>query len=165
MPDDTTLGYDGNPNSVVNGNTDGETLIYNVAQGSTFLQSNGKWWFKKTLPNTWIEIGGATSVATNVVTRTISSGATEQFYSLDLNNNENFEFIVDTLYDGSKSLSRHSALYNDSAMTSNEYSFLGEMFDMDISITASGTDCLVEITNNESSDMVCSVKAEAFNEL
>ena len=37
MPDSTTLGYDGNPNSVVNGSTAGESLIYNVAMGATFL--------------------------------------------------------------------------------------------------------------------------------
>jgi hypothetical protein len=159
------LGFDNDPNTAVNGATSGQTLIYNVALGASFLQSNGTLWYKQELPNKWVIIGGSTTTLNStVVTKSIASGATEQFYSLDLNNNSNFEFIVDTLYDGSKSLSKHSALYTDPVMTSNEYSFLGEMFDMDVSITASGTNCLVEITNNELNSMTCSIKAESFNE-
>lgn len=167
MPGGGTLGYDGNPNNVVNGNTDGETLVYNVAQGSTFLQSSGEWWFKKSLPNTWVEIGGATNVASNVVTHDIPSGNTQEFYSLDLGNNKSFEWVVDTtnLGTGGTSLSKLSSLYNDPDMFSNEYSFLGDNMDMAIDITASGTDCVFEITNNEASTLTCSVKVEAMNAL
>lgn len=167
MPGGGTLGYDENPNNVVNGANNGETLIYNVAQGSTFLQSNGKWWFKKSLPNNWIEIGGATNVASNVVSHDIPSGNTQQFYSLDLGNNKSFEWVVDTtnLGTNSTSLSKLSSLYSDPDMFSNEYSFLGEDMAMDINITASGTNCVFEITNNEASTINCAVKVEAMNEL
>jgi len=165
MPGGGTLGYDGDPNSVTNGATLGQTLIYNVAMGATFLQSNGSWWFKKSLPNTWIQIGGATSVASNVVTYTIPAGNTQQFYSLDLGNNKVFEWVVDTEATSGNSLSKLSSLYNNAAITFNEYSFLGEDVDMDINITASGTNCLFTITNNEASAITCSVKVEALNEL
>ncbi len=37
MPDDTQLGYVGDPNSVINGNTPGETLLYNAPSGTKFL--------------------------------------------------------------------------------------------------------------------------------
>src|SRR6056297_3332847 len=91
MPDDTILGYDGNPNSVVNGNTPGETLIYNVAQGATFLQSNGDWWQKKALPNTWEKIGGVGSNTGQVASATIAPGTTQTFFTLDLNKNKTFD--------------------------------------------------------------------------
>jgi len=165
MPDDTILGWDNNPNTVSNGNTDGETLIYNVAMGASFLQSNGKLWFKKSLPNTWIEIGGSTSVASNVTTYVIPTGNTQQFYSLALSNNQNYEWTVDTTATTGTSLSKFSSLYNDPDMVSNEYSFLGEVVDMDVDITASGTNCNFSITNNEAASITCSVKVEAFNAL
>lgn len=165
MPGGGTLGYDGNPNSVTNGATSGQTLIYNVAQGATFMQSNGAWWFKKSLPNTWIQLGGATNVASNVVTYTIPAGNTQQFYSLNLTNNKSFEWVVDTTAAAGNGLSKLSSLYTNSAVTFNEYSFLGENVDMDINITASGTNCLFAITNNEATAITCSVKVEALNEL
>jgi len=37
MPDDTQLGYTGDPNGVVNGGTPGETLLYNSPSGAQFL--------------------------------------------------------------------------------------------------------------------------------
>ena len=37
MPDDTQLGYIGDPNNVINGNSDGETLLYNSPSGSKYL--------------------------------------------------------------------------------------------------------------------------------
>jgi len=167
MPGGGTLGYDSDPNGVTNGANSGETLIYNVAQGSTFLQSNGKWWFKKALPNNWIEIGGATNVASNVVTHDIPAGNTQQFYSLDLSNNKSFEWVVDTTNLGTDatSLSKLSSLYSDPNVFSNEYSFLGENMEMVIDITAAAGNCVFEITNNEAETIRCSVKVEALNEL
>jgi hypothetical protein len=166
MPDATILGYDGNPNNVVNGNNAGETLIYNVAQGATFLESNGNLWYKRSLPCEWIQIGGSTSsLNSTVVTKTIASGNTERFYTLDLDNNKNFEFVVDTTFDGSKSLSKHSVLYTGGEVLANEYSFLGGVFDYDITFTASGTDCLVDVANNEAAEIICSIKVETFNEI
>jgi len=37
MPDDTQLGYTGNPNDVINGNTPGESLLYNAPSGTEYL--------------------------------------------------------------------------------------------------------------------------------
>lgn len=165
MPDDTTLGWDNDPNTVVNGNTDGETLIYNVAQGASFMQSTGALWFKKALPNTWIELGGATSVASNVVTYVIPSGNTQEFYNLALSNNQSFEWVVDTTATAGSALSKLSSLYNDPDMVSNEFSILGYSVDMDIDITVSGTDCNFAITNNEATSITCSVKVDALNAL
>lgn len=165
MPDDTILGYDGNPNSVVNGNTDGETLIYNVAQGATFMQSNGTWWFKKALPNIWIEIGGATSVASTIATHTITAGNTQQFFSLDLTNNQAFELIVDTVHGTDRSFGRHAILWADPEMEQNEYSFLGQNIKIDVVAAESGGNCLISVTNNEASDVTVTIKAEAFNAL
>jgi hypothetical protein len=166
MPDDTTLGYDGDPNSVVNGESAGQTLLYNVALGASFLQSNGTLWYKQELPNKWVIIGGSTSTLNStVVTKTIASGNTETFYTLDLSNNKNFEFMNEATFGASKSYSKYSALYNGSEMLYNEYSFLGTVFDMDIGITVSGTDCVFSVTNNESSDIVCAIKVETYNEL
>lgn len=165
MPDDTTLGWDNDPNTVSNGNTDGESLVYNVAMGSTFLQSNGKWWFKKSLPNTWIEIGGATSVSSNVVTYTIPAGNTQQFYSLDLTNNQNFDFTIDTVHGSDRSYAKHAVLWADPDMEQNEYSFLGHNIDTTVTASGGGTTGVLEITNNEATDITCSVKVEAFNAL
>ena len=162
MPDSTTLGWDEDPNTVSNGNTGGETLIYNVAMGASFLQSNGALWFKKSLPNTWIEIGGSTSVASNVVSYTIPTGNTQLFYTLDLSNNQNFEFTVDTIHGTDRSFAKVAVLWADPAMEQNEYSFLGHNIDIDIVASESSGDCLFNITNNEASDVTVSVKVEAF---
>lgn len=167
LPGGGTLNFDSDPNSVTNGANQGETLLFNVAQGSTFLQSNGAWWFKKALPNNWIEIGGSTNVASNVVTHDIPAGNTQEFYSLDLSNNQSFEWVVDTTNSGTggTSLSKLSSLYSNPDMFSNEYSFLGEIIDMDIDITHSGGNCVFKITNNTASTISSSVKVEAMNAL
>lgn len=167
MPDGISiLGYDGNPNSVVNGDSEGQTLIYYVALGASFLQSNGNIWFKTGLPNTWIQLGSSTTVASSVVTYTIPPGVTQEFYSLALANNKNFEWVVSTTHAGEDSLSKLSSLYTNAEITSNEYSFLGHSIEMDINISVSGTDCVFEITNNETAgDILASVKVECFNAL
>jgi len=165
MPDNSTLGYDGNPNSVTNGANGGETLIYNVALGASFLQSSGELWFKKSLPNTWIELGGSTSVASNVVTKTIAAGATELFYTLDLSNNQNFDFIVDTIHGSDRSLAKVAVLWSDPEMEQNEYSFLGHNIHIDIVASESGGNCLFNITNDEATSVTVSVKVEAFSAL
>ncbi len=162
MPDDTTLGWDNDPNTVVNGNTDGETLIYNVAMGASFLQSSGSLWFKQALPNTWIEMGGATSVASNVVSYTIPAGNTQLFYTLDLTNNQNFEFTIDTIHGSDRSLAKVAVLWADPDMEQNEFSFLGHNIKIDIVASESAGDCLLNITNDESTSVTVKVKVEAF---
>lgn len=40
LPDDSQLGYVGNPNNVINGNTAGETLLYNCPSGTFFIDKS-----------------------------------------------------------------------------------------------------------------------------
>jgi hypothetical protein len=64
MPDDSQLGWDANPNAAVNGNTPGESLIYNSPLGTQYIQNNGTHWRKTVVPNTWTLGGsGGASVA------------------------------------------------------------------------------------------------------
>lgn len=63
MPDNTLLGYEGNPNEVDAGNSDGEFLLYNSPQGTHYQEiarSSNNMWIKTGLPNTWekLEAGG-----------------------------------------------------------------------------------------------------------
>ena len=166
MPDSTTLGYDGDPNLVVNGSTGGQTLVYNVALGATFLQSNGCLWYKQELPCKWVLIGGSTTTLNStIVTKTIAFGDTEVFYTLALSKNKNFEFMVESTLGTSKSYAKFSALYTGTDIVSTEYSFLGTDLDMEVIIEKVGTDCVVSVTNSEAIDLVCSIKVESFNEL
>ena len=166
MPDNTILGYDGDPNLVVNNSNPGQTLIYNVALGATFLQSTGQLWYKQELPCKWVLIGGSTTTLNStVVTKTIAFGDTEVFYTLALSKNKNFEFMVESTLGTSKSYAKFSALYTGTDIVSTEYSFLGTDLDMEVVIEKVGTDCVLSITNNEATDLTCSVKVESLNEL
>jgi hypothetical protein len=60
MPDNSLLGYDGNPNNAVAGNTPGETLLYNSPLPTFYFQSNGTLWVKDTSPNGWSILGSST---------------------------------------------------------------------------------------------------------
>ena len=55
----TLLLWDADPNTVVNGNTAGETKLYTTAIHSHYGQSDGKEWRKIVMPNTWVEISSA----------------------------------------------------------------------------------------------------------
>ena len=69
MPDSSQLNFDGNPNTVSNGATQGETLIYNCPLGTHFQQSTGEMFYKTSLPNTWTQVGsgsGAVSKFTDL---------------------------------------------------------------------------------------------------
>ena len=58
MPDNSLLGYEGNPNEVINGNTSGETLIYNSPRATFYQELNdGTLWYKTKLPNIWEQVG------------------------------------------------------------------------------------------------------------
>lgn len=60
MPDNSLLGFEGNPNSIVSPSTAGQTLIYNSPRGTNYLQlSNGTLWFKNASPNTWVAVADA----------------------------------------------------------------------------------------------------------
>ena len=52
----TSLLWDADPNTVSNGNTDGESKLYSLLPGATYFESSGTWWLKIASPNTWIEI-------------------------------------------------------------------------------------------------------------
>ena len=158
----STLDWDADPNTVVTGNSAGETLLANVALGANYVESNGNLWFKYATPNSWRQTGGATTVASNVVTHVIPAGNTQGFYALDLTNNDNFDFTISCLHDGDKSYGKHAALFDGTQMLANEFSFLGIPFDVIVAIYEDTGDCVVEVTNNEALSMTVSIKAEAF---
>ena len=56
----TSLGYDGDPNNVVQGNSDGEDWLYGLPVGQFYKQSNATLWWKTGSPNTWqqVDVGG-----------------------------------------------------------------------------------------------------------
>jgi len=62
LPSGSPLGYNGNPNSVINGNSDGETLLYNSPIGTTYMQDSGVFWVKKVSQNIWEVLSGASLV-------------------------------------------------------------------------------------------------------
>ena len=60
MPDNTVLGYEGNPNSA-NTSTPGQTLLYNSPRGTSYIELvNGNLWYKQQIPNTWINLTSGT---------------------------------------------------------------------------------------------------------
>jgi len=66
MPDDTQLGYTGDPNSASNGATAGQTLLYNSPSGAKYLDKSTdpyERWAKvqDTAGGTWVSEGSSTS--------------------------------------------------------------------------------------------------------
>jgi len=59
MPDNTLLGYNGDPNMAALGVNPGQTLIYMCPFATFYIEDNGELWYKKTVPNTWVKVGGA----------------------------------------------------------------------------------------------------------
>lgn len=165
MPDDTILGFDSDPNTAVNGNTGGETLIYNVAVGATFFQSNGSWWQKKGYPNLWEEIGGTGSTTGEIVSKTIAPGTTELFYTLDLSQNEGFDFTILAVKDVKRERLKMDAMYDPEtdSMLSNTYSVLTkEPLNMKVNIYKDGNNCILDIENNEAQDITCQIQLITF---
>ena len=54
----TSLGYDGDPNNVIDGNTPGESWLYSLPTGQFYKQSDATLWWKSEAPNTWINLEG-----------------------------------------------------------------------------------------------------------
>lgn len=75
MPDGSLLGYNGDPNAANPLASDGEFLIYNCPVGTRYQEDDGTQWYKKSLPNTWLEFGSG-SVVEPVIT--VSSEYTVQ---------------------------------------------------------------------------------------
>lgn len=64
MPDDTSLGYNGDPNLAVPGNSGGEFLIYNSPNSTRYAQFDSNQdieqeWFKSAQPNVWTPLGSS----------------------------------------------------------------------------------------------------------
>ena len=98
LPDDSSLGYNGNPNNVVNGATAGQTLIYNCPIASIYTEDDGKMWRKTTMPNTWVEMGSGSSGTTNkvesfIMTSLILANKTVTLSSVPTNNQSIREFV------------------------------------------------------------------------
>jgi len=53
----TSLGWDDDPNDVVDGNTPGESWLYSLPVGQFYKQSNATLWWKTGSPNTWQQVG------------------------------------------------------------------------------------------------------------
>jgi hypothetical protein len=67
MPDESQLGYIGDPNSVVNGNTPGESLLYNAPSGTKFVDKTSspyEIWEKieDTAGGVWVSTYGNTTI-------------------------------------------------------------------------------------------------------
>ena len=75
MPGGGTLGWNADPNTVENGNTDGETLIYTSPIGTMYQESDGTMWLKTVSPNTWkIMQVDSTASGKTCVDKTITNG-------------------------------------------------------------------------------------------
>jgi len=102
-------------------------------------------------------------INSRLVEKTIQPGQTEEFFTLDLNKYEAFDWNVKILSGGNSGITKISSLYNDNVMESTAYAFLGKRFKAvtDISVI-NGTHCQLKITNNETELIKCSVKLKTF---
>ena len=83
MPDESQLGYVGNPNNVLNGNTPGETLLYNAPSGTKYIDKTSQpyeiWEKIEDLSGgVWVSAYGNTTVVSNG-TLAIFSGRSSKF--------------------------------------------------------------------------------------
>jgi len=97
MPDNSLLGYDGNPNLAVSGNTAGETLIVACPLGSHYTDSNGKI-YAKNGPTSWFQIGQVGDTGGAESTRVEITQASHGF---------NFDFIYHNGTEWVKALADH----------------------------------------------------------
>jgi len=82
MPDDTQLGYTGDPNSASNGATAGQTLLYNSPSGAKYLDKSTdpyERWAKvqDTAGGTWVSEGSSTSTGLLIEVETFTLDATD----------------------------------------------------------------------------------------
>jgi len=61
--------WDADPNTVVNGNSPGETKLYSLPPGHLFFESAGVLWLKTASPNTWVDVTGGGSGSSGVATQ------------------------------------------------------------------------------------------------
>ncbi len=102
-------------------------------------------------------------INTDIVEKIILPGETEEFFKIDLNSYESFEWKVKALINNQRGITKIFSLYTGSIIESTSYAFLGEQFKADIDIFIySGNYCVFNITNNESLPMNCSVAVKKF---
>jgi hypothetical protein len=102
-------------------------------------------------------------INSRLVEKPIQPGQTEEFFTLDLNKYESFDWNVKILSGGNRGITKISSLYNDNAMESTSYAFLGKRFKAVTDISGvNGTHCQFKITNNETELINCSVKLKTF---
>jgi len=102
-------------------------------------------------------------INSSLVEKTIQPGQTEEFFTLDLDKYDAFDWNVKILSDGNSGITKISSLYNDNVMESTAYAFLGKRFKATTIITVVyGTHCQFSITNNEIELIKCSVKLKTF---
>lgn len=159
MPEGSALGYNGDPNLVINGNTDGETLLYNSPIATMYAQSDGIIWYKQQLPNVWLQIrSGSSDTCCILVEKVVSGNDEEIFYTLDLSTYQGFDWTIEASYLTRHSIRKVMASYNEGILDNNEFGILGYYFDIEISIYKDGSNCIFKIINNESYDINCKVK-------
>jgi hypothetical protein len=103
MPDESQLGFNGNPNMTSPSNSNGEFLLYNSPYGTFYIEDNGNLWFKISQPNTWIEIGGSNIFGNVLSSRNIFTGDgiqdTFNLSSEPLNENYAIPFVGNIIQD------------------------------------------------------------------
>ena len=97
-----------------------------------------------------------------VVEKIIQPGQTEQFFQLDLNESESFDWKIKVRCKGQNGVTKISSLYNQSTIESTNYAFLGTIFKVTNSIFVSDGCCVLEVTNKEVELMYCTVKVKLF---
>lgn len=102
-------------------------------------------------------------INSRLVEKTIPPGDTEEFFTIDLNNHDSFDWKVKILCGSDIGITKISSLYTNAMIDSTTYAFLGQTFNVitDISVF-NGTHCRFSITNNEASLIKCSVRLKTF---
>lgn len=99
------------------------------------------------------------------IEKIIQPGNTEEFFVIDLNRYEAFDWNVKTvmLNTGARGITKISSLYTGDVVESTTYALLGTRFNTNVGISVSaGDNCVFAITNNELSPIRCSVKLKLF---
>jgi len=97
------------------------------------------------------------------VEKTIPPGQKEEFFDLDLNEYDSFDWEIKMFGDGFKRISKISSLYNIDTIESTEYASLGKKFSTDTNIFVSNGDrCVLEVQNNDSLIIKCIVRLKTF---
>jgi len=78
----TALGWDADPNTVVDGNTPGESWLYSLPVGQFYKQSNANLWWKAGSPNIWIQLQGGTAIDHNLLNNLQGGNGFDEYFHL-----------------------------------------------------------------------------------